>query len=367
MQATGDLVPAAAELAAGVQLGEHELDRADALGRVHVGGDAAPVVLDPDRAVLHERDVDGVGVPGERLVDGVVDDLPHEVVQAALAGRADVHAGPLPHRLEALEDGDGGGVVGRSLALGDRDRDRLGGHGGRLEGLVGGHVGLLVRHGSPSSAVVPPGRPAGHMARAQGRRTPWARMLPSSYRSAPTGHARGGPCGHLSRRLGPPPDPRHATPPLRTPERASSDTVPRRPRPGRRSRHLGEPDGRPGPSRRGRTRPAAAPAGSGRSPVSTHAASGSPRATRPRAAPARRLPAPAAAAGRRHLEKLSSVRPPMPVARVSTVARARGPDRPRRPGRGSGRAPGRARGDAGLEVGADGIRHGDGRRVTRST
>ena len=62
VQATGDLVAAAAELAAGVQLGEHELDGADALGRVHVGGDAAAVVLDADRAVLHERDVDGVGV-----------------------------------------------------------------------------------------------------------------------------------------------------------------------------------------------------------------------------------------------------------------------------------------------------------------
>ncbi len=54
VQATGDLVAAAAELAAGVQLGEHELDGADALGRVHVGGDAAPVVLDADRAVLHQ-------------------------------------------------------------------------------------------------------------------------------------------------------------------------------------------------------------------------------------------------------------------------------------------------------------------------
>ena len=121
VQATGDLVAAAAELAAGVQLGEHELDGADALGRVHVGGDAAPVVLDADRAVLHQRDVDGVGVAGEGLVDRVVDDLPHEVVQAALAGGPDVHAGPLAHRLEALEDGDRAGVVGLPVALGDLD------------------------------------------------------------------------------------------------------------------------------------------------------------------------------------------------------------------------------------------------------
>ena len=113
VQATGHLVAAAAELAAGVQLGEHELDGADALGRVHVGGDAAPVVLDADRAVLHQGDVDGVGVAGEGLVDRVVDDLPDEVVQAALAGGADVHAGALADRLEPLEHRDRAGVVGR--------------------------------------------------------------------------------------------------------------------------------------------------------------------------------------------------------------------------------------------------------------
>ena len=58
-----------------------------------------------------------VRVAGQRLVDGVVDDLPHQVVQAALAGGADVHAGALADRLEPLEDLDRGGVV---LALLDR-------------------------------------------------------------------------------------------------------------------------------------------------------------------------------------------------------------------------------------------------------
>ena len=58
-----------------------------------------------------DRDVDARAVAGERLVDGVVDDLVDEVVQAAHAGRPDVHAGPLAHRLEALEDGDVLGVV----------------------------------------------------------------------------------------------------------------------------------------------------------------------------------------------------------------------------------------------------------------
>ena len=47
-----------------------------------------------------------VVLAGERLVDGVVDDLVDEVVEAPRAGRADVHPGPEPDRLEAFQDRD---------------------------------------------------------------------------------------------------------------------------------------------------------------------------------------------------------------------------------------------------------------------
>ena len=47
--------------------------------------------------------VDRVAVAGQRLVDRVVHDLPDQVVQATLAGRADVHTGTLADRLEAFE------------------------------------------------------------------------------------------------------------------------------------------------------------------------------------------------------------------------------------------------------------------------
>ena len=49
-----------------------------------VNRDATAVVGDPDTAVGEQGDVDPVAVPGERLVDRVVDDLLHQVVQAAL-------------------------------------------------------------------------------------------------------------------------------------------------------------------------------------------------------------------------------------------------------------------------------------------
>ena len=111
VQATGDLVATAAELAAGVQLGERDRDRGQLLARRGVGRDAAAVVLDPDRTVRGEGQHDPVAVAGQGLVDPVVHDLPDQVVQAALAGRADVHARSLADRLEPLEDLDGRGVV----------------------------------------------------------------------------------------------------------------------------------------------------------------------------------------------------------------------------------------------------------------
>ena len=69
-----------------------------------------------------------LAIAGERLVDGVVDHLVDHVVEAgAVIGVADIHARPLAHRVEALEDLDRIRVViggdGRSLAGGF-------GHGG---------------------------------------------------------------------------------------------------------------------------------------------------------------------------------------------------------------------------------------------
>ena len=112
VQTAGHLVAAAvAELAAGVQDGQHDLEGGLALLLHGVDGDAAPVVDHRDRAVRVDLHRDGVAEAGERLVDRVVDHLVDEVVQAAHAGRPDVHARALAHRFEALEDGDVLGVV----------------------------------------------------------------------------------------------------------------------------------------------------------------------------------------------------------------------------------------------------------------
>ena len=88
-----------------------------------------------------ERDDDLVAEAGHGLVDRVVDDLVHEVVQAAGAGGADVHPRALADGLEALEDLDVAGVVaglmlGRSVLavrfVTVANGPPIGAHGSRL-------------------------------------------------------------------------------------------------------------------------------------------------------------------------------------------------------------------------------------------
>src|SRR5690606_30694117 len=111
VQAAGDLVAVLVELAAGVQLGQRDFG-GRALGLVlvvhlHPGGDAAAVVGHADGVVGVDGDDDVVAVAGQGLVDGVVDHLENQVVQAgAVGGVADVHAGALAHRFQAFEDLD---------------------------------------------------------------------------------------------------------------------------------------------------------------------------------------------------------------------------------------------------------------------
>ncbi|GAB3995275.1 hypothetical protein GCM10029992_12100 [Glycomyces albus] len=104
VEAAGDRVALRVELAAGVEHRQRDLDARLLQLRVGVDGESAAVVGDADAAVGQEGDRDVGAVPGHGLIDRVVDDLLQEVVQAALAGRADVHARALPDRLETLED-----------------------------------------------------------------------------------------------------------------------------------------------------------------------------------------------------------------------------------------------------------------------
>ena len=124
VQAARHLVGILVEFSARVQLGHDDLGGGNALALVDVDRDAATVVAHGDGAVGVEHDLDRGGVAGQRLVDGVVDDLVDHVMQAgAVIGVADIHAGPLAHGIEALQNPDRfRAVFDRNGMLGVGDR-----------------------------------------------------------------------------------------------------------------------------------------------------------------------------------------------------------------------------------------------------
>ncbi len=125
VQSGSDLVAAAAELAAGMEDGHHHLQGVHRLAAgpflrwVWPDRDTPTVILDRHRVVGVDDDLDPVAGAGQRLVDRVVDDLLHEVVQAPEVGRADVHARPAAHGLQSLQDLNVGSFVAGRCLIGD--------------------------------------------------------------------------------------------------------------------------------------------------------------------------------------------------------------------------------------------------------
>jgi acetyl esterase/lipase len=97
-----------------------------------------PLSVDRDRAVGVEGDPDEVAMAGQRLVDRIVGDLEHHVVEArAVVGVADIHAGALADRVEALQHLDRIGAVVNGLAY--------------LAAGAGPHPVLVLMHGLPGN------------------------------------------------------------------------------------------------------------------------------------------------------------------------------------------------------------------------
>ena len=115
VQPARHLVAVLVELAAGVQHGQRQLDTGNLFRRMDVDRNPAPVVVNGDRVVSVDDDVDPRRVARHRLVDRVVHDFVDEVVQPARRGRSDVHPRPLANRFEPLQNLDVLGAVGLFL------------------------------------------------------------------------------------------------------------------------------------------------------------------------------------------------------------------------------------------------------------
>jgi len=63
-----------------VQGRQNQGNRGDLFDRVLVDGYSAAVIGDPDTAVGLQCDVNTRRVPGQRFIDGVIDDLVNQVV-----------------------------------------------------------------------------------------------------------------------------------------------------------------------------------------------------------------------------------------------------------------------------------------------
>ena len=95
VQTTGNGVAATAELTASVQHGHDNLNGGLVLGGVLIHGNTAAVILYANSTISLDGHVNFGGVAGERFVDRVIYNLVDQVVQTALSGRANVHAGRL--------------------------------------------------------------------------------------------------------------------------------------------------------------------------------------------------------------------------------------------------------------------------------
>src|ERR1700730_8585015 len=116
VQSAGDLVASASELAACMQDGEDHFQRRAVCGRVQADRDTPAVVGHRDASVGVQGDDDAIGLPGQRLVDRVVDYLPDEVMQPTGVRGPDVHARTAANRFEAFEDLDLFGAIGHVSA-----------------------------------------------------------------------------------------------------------------------------------------------------------------------------------------------------------------------------------------------------------
>ncbi len=120
VQAARRRIGLATELAARMQRGEDHLQRAEILELgMRIDRDAAAIVAHAEDVAGLQLHVDGGRMPGHRLVHGIVEDLGGQVVQRALVGAADIHAGAAADRLEPFQDLD---VAGGVAVAGRRDR-----------------------------------------------------------------------------------------------------------------------------------------------------------------------------------------------------------------------------------------------------
>ena len=112
VQTARDLVGILVELAARMQLGHDDLGGRTPFVLVDIHRHATAVVAHRYAGIRVDRDIHGVGMARQRLVDAVIHDLVDHVMQTRpVIGIADIHAGTFADSLQPFENLDGIGTV----------------------------------------------------------------------------------------------------------------------------------------------------------------------------------------------------------------------------------------------------------------
>ena len=114
MQAAGNFVGIAVELAAGMKLCHHYFRGGtfQFVVGMNIGRDAAAVINHADGIIGVYGDGDFVAITSQRFVNRIVYDLKHHVMQSrTIAGVTDIHAGAFTYRLQTFKHFDAGRVI----------------------------------------------------------------------------------------------------------------------------------------------------------------------------------------------------------------------------------------------------------------
>gem|GEM_PF-3013778 len=106
VQSTGDAICLPPELGPGVEHGHDRLQRRSAGVGVSLHRDAPAVVFHPDSAASAECQLHPVAVPGNSLINAVVDDFEDEVMESPVVRAPDIHTGAAADCLQPLQNTD---------------------------------------------------------------------------------------------------------------------------------------------------------------------------------------------------------------------------------------------------------------------
>ena len=126
MQAAGCGIGLAGEFAARMKCCQDDFhSRLAREFRVFAHRHAAAIVADGQPVAALQMDIDAGGMAGHRLIHRIVEDLGRQMMQRPLVGAADIHARPVPDRLQPFKNLDIGSVIAFGIRRGPKQIGHL--------------------------------------------------------------------------------------------------------------------------------------------------------------------------------------------------------------------------------------------------